>query len=332
VYGFPRAELAWSRASGFGMRFWETCSMKRIALLILLIAVGVAVWILLPAGEAPEITAEGDPARGEYMLYAGGCIACHTDAKNKGPRLAGGRALATDFGTFYTPNITPDPETGIGGWSTGAFVRALKEGLSPGGQHYYPAFPYPSYAKMTEQDAVDLKAYLDSIEPISNEVPAHDLSFAFSFRPVLAGWKLLFFDDAPFSPDPDQSESWNRGAYLVEGPSHCGECHTSRNMLGGPETDRYLAGATTGPEGKGVPNITPHEDGIGVWSPTDITFALQTTILPDGDSLGGAMAEVVEDNTSKLTPEDRSAIAEYLLTVPPRPGPPKAAPAEGETR
>lgn len=292
--------------------------MKKAIILLVLFAIAGLAWLVFPwHGAAPDIDTVGDPTRGAYVLRMGGCIACHTDEKNGGAYLAGGRALKTEFGTFYSSNITPDPEAGIGGWSTGAFVRALREGLSPGGQHYYPAFPYPSYTRMTEQDLVDLKAHLDTVEPIAGNVPAHDLGFPFSFRPILAGWKLLFFDQTPFKPDPDQSESWNRGAYLVQGPAHCGECHTPRNILGGPDTGSFLGGNPVGAEGKSVPNITPHDDGISNWSAVDITFALESGLTPDYDAFGSGMGEVVDDSTSKLTKEDREAIAEYLLSVPP---------------
>jgi mono/diheme cytochrome c family protein len=171
---------------------------------------------------------------------------------------------------------------------------------------------------MTRQDLVDLKAYLDTVQPAANAVRDHALDFPFGLRPLLNGWQLLFFDAGALQPDPARSASWNRGAYIVNGPGHCGECHTPRNALGAKQEDRYLAGNPTGPDGKRVPNITPQpKDGIGGWSQSDVSFALQTGILPDGDVLGGAMAEVVEDATSHLTPEDRAAIAEYLLSLPP---------------
>ena len=292
--------------------------MKKIIVFLILVALAGAAWLFIPwHGSAPEISATGDPIRGEYVLAMGGCVACHTDEKNGGALLAGGRALATPFGTFYSSNITPDPDAGIGGWTTGDFVRAMKEGLSPDGQHYYPAFPYPSYAKMAEQDLVDLKAYLDTVEPVSEAVRPHDLGFPFSIRQTLAGWKLLFFDDSPFVPDSSQSESWNRGAYLVQGPGHCGECHTPRNMLGGPDLGRYLSGNPVGAEGKATPNITPHETGIADWNAVDLAFALESGLTPDYDSFGGGMGEVVSDGTSKLTKEDRDAIAEFLLSLPP---------------
>ena len=248
------------------------------------------------------------------MLRLGGCVTCHTDEKNRGAFLAGGRALGSPYGTFYTSNITPDPATGIGGWSTADFVRAMTEGVSPDGHPYFPAFPYTSYTKMRLDDLVDLKAYLDTVEPVANPVPDHDLRFPFGFRPLLRGWQLLFFEKGTFQPDPARSDTWNRGAYIVNGPGHCAECHTPRNALGGRQDDRFLAGTRDGPDGKPVPNITPHpEDGIGGWSKTDLTFALKTSILPDGDVFGGAMAEVVEDATSHWTDQDREAVAEYLL-------------------
>src|SRR5690606_30180568 len=269
-------------------------------------------------GAPPEIAAAGDPARGEYVLRLGGCVTCHTDEENGGAFLAGGRAVTSPFGTFYAPNITPDPATGIGGWSTGAFVRAMTEGISPGGHPYFPAFPYTSYTRMQLQDLVDLKAYLDTLEPAENRAPAHDLPFPYGFRPLLKGWQLLFFEEGAFRPDPERSDAWNRGAYLVNGPGHCVECHTPRNALGGLERERLLAGTNQGPEGKPVPNITPHpEDGIGGWSRTDLVFALKTSILPDGDVLGSAMAAVVEDATSHWTDEDLNAVAEYLLSLEP---------------
>jgi mono/diheme cytochrome c family protein len=300
----------------------------RIALLIIgVLVAAVLVWLLVPFPVTPPtVDVAGNAERGAYVLRMGGCASCHTDAANKGAFLAGGRPLQTPFGTFYTSNITPDPDTGIGGWSTGEFVQALTRGISPDGHDYYPAFPYTSYANMTMQDLADLKAYLDTVEPVANPVPPHDLAFPFNFRPLLKPWKVMFFRANGIEPDPSRSESWNRGAYLVEGPTHCGQCHTPRNLLGALDTSRQLAGNSDGPDRKPVPNITPQpEDGIGGWSASDVSFALQTGILPDGDVLGGAMSEVVRDSTGHLTPEDRAAIAEYVLSLEPLPD---AAPAE----
>jgi mono/diheme cytochrome c family protein len=305
--------------------------MRWVIGLGVVVLVAAAAWLLLPwRGAPPEIAETGDPARGEYVLRLGGCVTCHTDEKNGGAFLAGGRALGSPFGTFYTPNITPDPGTGIGGWSTGAFVRATAEGITPGGHPYYPAFPYPSYTHMTERDLIDLKAYLDTVEPVANDVPDHDLGIPFGFRPLLEGWRLLFFEDGAFEPDPRRSEAWNRGAYIVNGPGHCSECHTPRNALGAPERERFLAGTPDGPEGKPVPNITPHANGIEAWGRSDLVFAFQTSILPDGDVFGGAMAEVVKDGLSHVSREDLEAIAEYLLSVEPLPDAPTQAEAPAE--
>jgi len=302
----------------------------RIALLVVgILVVAVLVWLLVPFPVTPPtVDVAGNAERGAYVLRMGGCASCHTDAANKGAFLAGGRPLATPFGTFYASNLTPDPESGIGGWSTGEFVQALTKGVSPEGHDYYPAFPYTSYANMTMQDLADLKAYLDTVEPVANPVPPHELAFPFNLRPLLKPWKAMFFRENGIEPDPSRSESWNRGAYLVRGPTHCGECHTQRNALGARDGSRHLAGNSDGPDRKPVPNITPHEDdGIGGWSPTDVSFALQTGILPDGDVLGGAMSEVVRDSTGHLTADDRAAIAEYVLSLEPLPD---AAPAEQE--
>ncbi len=267
-------------------------------------------------GSSPALAETGDATRGEYMLNLAGCIACHTVPEG-GAFLAGGRELKTDFGSFFTPNITPDAETGIGNWSDEDFVRALREGKSPEGGHYYPTFPYTSYARMTEQDILDLKAYLDTVPAVRNAVPDHDLPFPFGIRASMFGWKLLFFDDTPFTPDPTQSDAWNRGAYIVNGPGHCGECHTPRNILGVVDSDRPLAGNPNGPEGDAVPNITPGPGGIGDWSEDDIVSMLEIGLLPDGDFAGGAMTDVIDESTSKLTADDLQAIATYLISLPP---------------
>ncbi len=261
------------------------------------------------APAAPEL------ARGAALFAAAGCQGCHTDVKNKGALLAGGRALATPFGTFYTPNITPDVETGIGGWSDADFIGALRDGLSPSGEHLYPAFPYTSYTLMSDDDMRALKAYVFSLPPVRQENRAHDLNFPFSWRPLLGIWKWMNFTAGAFEPNPAKSPSWNRGAYLVEALGHCGECHTPRGALGGLDRSRWLAGTTDGPDGGKVPNITPDEaTGIGGWSASQVTGALRTGLLPDGDVVGATMGEVVENTTSRLSDEDRAAIAEYLLT------------------
>jgi mono/diheme cytochrome c family protein len=272
--------------------------------------------------QAARMGASEAVVRGGYVLRAAGCLSCHTDSKNKGPPLAGGRALPTPFGTFYTPNITPENETGIGGWTVENLTLALREGRAPKGDHYYPAFPYTSYTAMSDRDVADLWAYLMAQPPVVRAHTPHDLKLPFRFRPVLGIWKALFFTPGPFADDPAKDPVWNRGAYLVEALGHCRECHTPRNMLGGAKNNWRLAGAAKGPQGKKVPNITPHpKDGIGDWRESDIIFYLKTGFLPDGDVVGGAMAEVIEDGTSHLNDADLAAIAVYLRDLPPLPGP-----------
>ncbi len=270
-------------------------------------------------------TDEPNVANGRYLYFAGGCASCHAapasdkcdDPKTKDDlKPVGGRCLKTGFGTFYVPNITPDAKTGLGGWSADDFVKALTKGKSPSGANLYPAFPYSSYEHMKRTDILDLWAFLRTLEPVSSTVPDHDLSFPYNIRTGLLAWKWLYLDGKTFTPDPSKSAQVNRGAYLVKGPGHCGECHTPRGKLGGPIAAKTLAGGPD-PEGKGfIPNITPDETGIGSWSEKDIAFALETGFTPAGDVMGGAMAEV-QRNMATLTKDDREAIAAYLKSVPP---------------
>jgi mono/diheme cytochrome c family protein len=235
-----------------------------------------------------------------------------------GQRLAGGRALKTPFGTFYSPNITPDRETGIGGWTDEDFIRAMREGKSPNGTSYFPVFPYTSFTHLADGDLRDLKAYLDAQPPVPQRNKPHDVSPPFGWRFLLPVWQALFLDKGGLPDEPGRDEQWKRGRYLVQAAGHCGECHSPRNFMGAVDHARMLAGSPTGPEGKAVPNITSDpEKGIGKWSAGEVAFLLEIGMQPDGDFVGGGMNEVVENSTSKLTPEDRAAIAAYLRTVPP---------------
>jgi mono/diheme cytochrome c family protein len=255
--------------------------------------------------------------KGRYLTHAGGCISCHTEDRDDAIPLAGGRAMETPFGTFYSPNITPDVETGIGGWSDDDFVNAFWEGTSPDGEHYFPAFPYTSYTGASREDLLAIKAYLFSLAPVGRQSPEHDLAWYMSTRLAAGGWKAVNFEPARFEPDPDRDAQWNRGAYLVRHLGHCGECHTPRSVTGVPDADREFAGSTFG--GEKIPNISSHRaDGIGRWSLSDIEYFLDIGMLPDGDFTGSSMADVIEDNTSKLTREDRLAIAAYVKSVPAR--------------
>lgn len=260
-----------------------------------------------------------DPIRyGEYVFRAGGCLECHTDSKAKGAPLAGGRALATPYGTFYSPNITPDPQHGIGGWSEADFIRAMRQGKSPDGAPYFPAFPYPSFTRITDDDLRALWAYLKTQPAVAQPDKPHDLQFPFGLRPLVWGWRMLFFDEGVFQPDPAQSAQWNRGAYLVTALGHCGECHTPRNALGGPRSGMRFAGSADNAEGDRVPNITPHpKTGIGGWSDRDIAGYLGMGMTPEGDFAGGLMGDVIEHSTKYLTEQDRLAMGAYLKSLPP---------------
>lgn len=288
-----------------------------------------------PATAAP-VAAAADPAlvqRGELVFNIGGCTSCHST--KDGPRLAGGDPIVTEFGTFYAPNITSDREQGIGGWSEADFARAMREGRSPEGAPYYPAFPFTSYTRMTDEDLRALKAYLDSVPPAAQPSRPHELKFPYDQRWGMRLWQAAFFEPERFAPDPARDAAWNRGAYLVEGPGHCNECHTPRNFAGVLQRDRAFAGApaparsegqpgTDGgakPQGSGggVPNISGDPaKGLGNWGEQEIVNALSIGMLPDGDFMGGEMAKVVNNATSKLPSEDLAAIATYLKSLPAR--------------
>ncbi len=281
------------------------------------IVAGLAAILSFLTAGVGAAAAPDEVARGAYLFRAGLCAGCHTDVRGGGQLLAGGAALLTPFGTFYGPNITPDPDHGIARWSDADFIRAMREGTAPDGRHYYPAFPYTSFTLMTDEDLLALKAYIFTLPPAAVPSRPHDLSFPFGFRGLMWTWKLLYLAPGPFVPDPARDADWNRGAYLVEGVGHCGECHTPRGFLGGMEVEMAYAGTAQGPEGKPVPNITPdRETGIGAWSQVDLTYFLDTGILPDGDVAGGLMGGVIRAGTSTLTPEDRRAIAIYLRALP----------------
>ena len=287
-------------------------------MLSLLLRLGIPLAFM--AGGVPSASEQGAGndaiARGEYIFNAAGCLGCHTVPKT-GQRLAGGRALKTPFGTFYSPNITPDRGTGIGGWTDEDFIRALREGKAPDGTSYFPVFPYTSFAHLTDQDMRDLKAYIDVQPAVSQPDKPHEVSPPFGWRFLLPVWQALFLDKGGLPDEPGRDEQWKRGRYLVQAAGHCGECHSPRNFLGAIDHDRTLAGSASGPEGKAVPNITSDPaKGIGKWSEGELTFMLEIGMQPDGDFVGGGMNEVIENSTSKLTAEDRTAIATYLRTVP----------------
>jgi mono/diheme cytochrome c family protein len=288
-------------AAGFGVFWWLTAPPMKVAV--------------------TERATTPDLANGLTTFNAGGCSSCHAvPGQPDRTRLGGGLAIPSPFGTFYTPNISPDPMDGIGRWSEADFVTAVTQGISPAGYHYFPAFPYTSYAHAKIEDIRDLFAYLKTLTPVSGKVRDHDVPFPFNIRRNVGIWKLLFMDGKPFAPDATRSAQWNRGAYLVNSLGHCVECHSPRNFLGGIIAGQRFAGGPD-PEGEGwVPNIT--QKGIGDWSEKDIAYFLETGQTPDGDTIGGSMGRVIR-NTSQLSAGDRAAIAEYLKSLPPVDGPPR---------
>jgi mono/diheme cytochrome c family protein len=254
-----------------------------------------------------------DTKRGEYLAKAGGCLGCHTEAKDKAVPYAGGRALVSPFGTFYGPNITPHPAAGIGRWSEADFIRAMRQGKRPDGANYFPAFPFTSFTRVVEGDLKDLWAYLRTLPQNATPSRPHDLRFPFGWRFLLYPWRWLFFREGPM-PVVD------RGAYLVEALGHCGECHTPRNFLGGLKKSRHMGGAKLG-DGAAASNITPTR--LKKLSDKDLADFLKFGQWPDGDVVGETMGEVIRNSTSQLTPPDLAALMAYLRALPPLPDEPK---------
>jgi mono/diheme cytochrome c family protein len=291
-----------------------------IAVLAAAAVLGAAIWEGQRKAPPLAATAVPDAKRGEYLVRAGGCIACHTaeqTLKDKGPILGGGRALKTPFGTFHGPNISKDPVHGIGKWTDAEFVHAFRAGRAPSGHNYYPAFPYTSFSGVEDRDLLDIKAYIFTLPAQPNTNKPHVISFPYNVRFGLTFWKWMYFERAPFRRDASKSPEWNRGAYLVNHLAHCGECHTPRGALGSMKRDLFLAGAPD-IEGGTAPNITPDEEtGIGKWSESAIVDVLKLGFMLDGNFVGGAMTDVVNHGTSHLNDADLKAIAVYLKSVKP---------------
>lgn len=293
---------------------------KLIVLAIAALVVGVpAFWFLTspkavsPSAVLVPLAYTPNLENGRTMFLIGGCASCHAVPKQEdATRLGGGLALPTAFGTFYVPNISSDAKDGIGSWSESQFIAAMRYGVSPSGQHLYPAFPYTSYHLMRTEDLRDLFAYLKTLPAISGAVRDHALTFPFSIRRAVGLWKLLFLDDAPFRPDPSQSAQWNRGAYLVNGPGHCAECHSPRNFLGAIDSGRRFTGGPSPTGQGGVPDITQAK--LHAWKVEDFAEVLDSGMTPDADRVGGAMVEVVA-TTRQLAAADREAIAVYLKSL-----------------
>ncbi len=267
---------------------------------------------------------KGNAVAGEQVFWAGGCTSCHSVPKAKGNAklvLSGGHELKTPFGIFRVPNISPDPKFGLGEWKLADFTNAMKRGIRPDGSHYYPAFPFTSYAKMSDQDVADLWAFMKTLPGSDVKIADHSLPFPFNIRRGLGLWKRLYLDTNPVLVIEKDNPVLRRGRYLVEALGHCGECHTPRNVIGGPDKSRWMAGGI-GPEGKEkIPNITPHKDGIGAWSEVDISYALESGFTPEFDSFGSSMVDV-QENMARLPETDRKAIAAYLKAIRPVSGKP----------
>lgn len=288
--------------------------LKYIAFLAV-IAAALLWWLSRPVPLSPSAFADlsGDASRGERVFWASGCASCHVDPEaNDDPRpvLSGGYRIASPFGTFVAPNISPSPQ-GIGDWSVEDLANALVAGVSPEGQHYYPSLPYTTYQNMQLQDVADLKAFLDTLPPSDAASAPHELGFPFTIRRGLGLWKRLYMTPG-WVIDPAETPEIEQGRYLVEALGHCGECHTPRGALGGLDRDRWMQGAPN-PSGKGkIPAISPDQF---TWSAGDVAYYLETGFTPDFDSAGGQMAHVVR-NMARLPGADRAAIAAYLKVLP----------------
>ncbi len=269
-------------------------------------------------GRSFDLAGTPNLENGRNVFWAGGCASCHaTENQDDRTRLGGGHALKSPFGTFYAPNISSHPRDGIGGWTAAQFARAMVHGVSPDGRHYYPSFPYTSYQRMTDRDLRDLHAFMKTLPAVEGRIRDHDLPFPFNIRLSLGGWKWLFLDGKPFTPVAGKSEEFNRGKYLADGAGHCAECHSPRNLLGGITSGMMYAGGPD-PEGKGgwVPNITPHQTGIGSASKGALAAVLTTGMKDDGDFVGGSMGSVTK-NWANVPKADAEAVAEYLRGLPP---------------
>lgn len=302
--------------------------MRAIGLSLIVIVAfavaGAAVWAITEPRAAfskddPAFEQAGDPGKGRLVFAAGDCASCHAQVGQPDRlRLGGGLALASPYGTFRPPNISMDKVDGIGSWQTRDLANALLSGVSPEGTHYYPAFPYPSYVRMTVSDVRDLMAFLRTLPAVAGKAPPHSPTILFRIRRFIGFWKLLYFDRRPIAPDPGRGDSWNRGQYLVEALGHCAECHSSRDVFGGIKPETRFAGGKD-PEGVGYfPNITPER--IGNWTEQEIAELLKTGNTPNHGRVGSSMADVVT-NTAMLPQSDRDAIAMYVKFLPSRPTP-----------
>jgi len=286
-----------------------------------LVLIGAALFFFLPHGLHPVSPSVAQPAgdaliaRGKYLTVAADCAACHTSEGGK--PFAGGLAFKLPFGTIYSSNITPDRENGIGAWSNAEFARAMRSGVGRRGEDLYPAFPYTSYVLLSSDDVLAIRAYLATLAPVATPAPANALVFPFNQRRIMRGWKLLFLDSKPFEADPARGVAWNRGAYLVNGLAHCGECHTPRNLMFAREQNEALSGGVV--DGWRAWNITPDKaTGTGVWTDAQLVSYLSTGYSPGHGAASASMRQAIDLSLSQLSATDIEAIVTYLRTVTPR--------------
>ncbi|OEF62586.1 diheme cytochrome c-553 [Enterovibrio norvegicus] len=271
-------------------------------------------WIWPKTGDHLNMLS-ADIENGEYVFHLSGCAACHSTAAKKDAPLAGGKRIRTPFGIITSTNITPDDEFGIGGWSRAEFADAVRQGISPQGVHYYPAFPYTSYIKMSDQDVVDIQSYIDQrIAPISEPNKSKVLPFPLNIRAGIGTWKLLYNQPAYVSDVSTYTEIEQRGAYLVEALGHCGECHTPRDTLGGLLRDQWMAGVPQGAFNP-APSLLNTRDAMGDWTDEEWLVFLQTGKLPNGEYTGGEMSHVIKEITSHLVRSDAEAMVAYFRTL-----------------
>ena len=299
--------------------------LKKILLAALILGAMIAGWLWhinyndgvnVSGPVEPVAAAEGQAAlleRGAYLARAGNCMACHT--ARGGEAWAGGRPIATPFGTLYSSNLTPAPDAGLGQWNSAEFWRALHHGRSRDGRLLYPAFPYTHTTQIVRADSDALYAYLQSLKPVSETVPDHQLSWPYGTQAALAVWRALYFQPGTYQEDPQRGKEWNRGAYLVRGLAHCSACHTPRDSLAGGNW-QDLSGGLMPTQGWYAPSLqSPREAGLADWPVQDIVRLLQTGYAHNA-STSGPMAEVVSQSTQYLSTDDLSAMAVYLKSLP----------------
>jgi mono/diheme cytochrome c family protein len=286
---------------------------------ILLGATSVLVTLLVASKSViatmPDRQAFSQIEKGRYLTIAADCVSCHTVPNSDKP-FAGGRAIETPFGNIVAANITPDRDTGIGAWTDDQFDDAVRRGIRPNGARLYPAMPFTAYTKMSRDDVLAISAYLKTVEPVRNRVVTNTLPFPFDIRAAMRIWNALYFTEGEFKPDPQQTPEWNRGAFLVQGPGHCGTCHTAKSFLGGDKTSEYLRGSNL--QGWSAPDITNDDrTGLGGWSADDVVAFLRTGHNRT-TAATGPMAEAVTNSTSQMSDSDLAAIATYLKSLPGR--------------